>query len=299
MPSSPSTYQISWKEVNGELKPYIYGDEVVWCAQEGSQKSFLSCPSFELLGAGTRGSGKTDTLLMDFLQHVGQGFKESWRGVIFRRTYPELDDIVNKSQIWFKRIIPGCAFNKQKMTWKFPDGEELLLRHFEKPEDYWSYHGHAYPWMGWEELATWPTDQCYKVMMSCCRSTNPRMPRKYRSTTNPYGLGTNWIKRRFGLPLLPGKKLHIIPAALDSKGDPIPERAVVISDLSENKILTTADPGYKARIRQSAQNKAQEAAWLENRWDVSAGGMVDDLWSPEIHVVPDILPNTQIGRAHV
>src|ERR1019366_2795053 len=178
------------------------------------------------------------------------------------------------------------------MTWKFPDGEELLLRHFEKPEDYWSYHGHAYPWMGWEELATWPTDQCYKVMMSCCRSTNPRMPRKYRSTTNPYGLGTNWIKRRFGLPLLPGKKLHIIPAALDSKGDPIPERAVVISDLSENKILTTADPGYKARIRQSAQNKAQEAAWLENRWDVSAGGMVDDLWSPEIHVVPDILPNT-------
>jgi hypothetical protein len=91
------------------------------------------------------------------------------------------------------------------MTWRFPDGEELMFRHFRTPDDYYSYHGHAYPWIAWEELTTWADDKCYKVMMSCSRSTKPGMPRKYRATTNPYGVGHNWVKARFRLPVQGGK----------------------------------------------------------------------------------------------
>jgi hypothetical protein len=76
------------------------------------------------------------------------------------------------------------------------DRRALYFAHFNTPSQYSDYHGHAYPWIGWEELTTWPNPDCYKVMFSCSRSTIKGMPRKVRATTNPYGVGHNWVKMR-------------------------------------------------------------------------------------------------------
>jgi len=59
---------------------------VAWSPQPGSQTFFVTSPIFETLYEGTRGPGKTNALLMDFCQHVGQGFGAAWRGVLFRRS---------------------------------------------------------------------------------------------------------------------------------------------------------------------------------------------------------------------
>lgn len=293
-----------WLVVNGELKPIVQGREVSWCAQPGSQEAFLSCPDFEVLYSGNRGGGKTDTLLMDFAQHVGVGHKGEWRGILFRQTFPELADVVNKSKKWFSRIWPRAVFNESQMRWRFPDGEELLFRHFRTQDDYYSYHGHAYPWMAWEELTTWPDDKCYKVMMSCSRSTKPDMPRKYRATTNPYGVGHNWVKSRFRLPLAPG---HIVgPVIIETdpeSGAALPRRRAIRSHLKENKVLLHSDPNYISRIRAAARNAAELAAWIDGSWDIIAGGMIDDVWNPQIHVIPnlsfDMIPRRwRITRAY-
>lgn len=283
--------KVTWKMVNGELKPFAGGTEIIWAAQPGSQIAFLSCPVFECLLTGNRGGGKTDALLMDYLQHVGQGFKNQWRGILFRRTFPELDDVVAKSRNWFKKIFPNAEFNQQKYTWTFPEGEQLMFRHFQVDSDYDHYHGHAYPWIAFEELSTWPTPNPYKAMMSCSRSSDPRMPRKYRSTTNPYGVGHTWVKRRFYLPLPPKTLLMNCPLEHDENGKAMPSRAVIISSLSENKVLLTADPHYQQKIRAAAKNPAQLAAWLNNDWDVVSGGMFDDVWFPDVHVLPDLFGN--------
>lgn len=254
----------------------------VWMPQEGSQEAFLTAQSiFEVLYEGTRGPGKTDTLLMDFLQHVGKGFGAEWRGILFRQTYPQLSDIIAKSQKWFKLIFPRAKFNKVEHCWTFPDGEQLLLRHMKSSDDYWNYHGHAYPWIGWEELCNWPDDKCYKVMMSCSRSTKPGMPRCYRATTNPYGPGHNWVKGRFRLPQSRGKVIR------DSMrdGELEPPRLAIHGSLYENKILLATDPDYIQKIRAAARNPSELAAWLFGSWDILAGGMFDDLWRGDVHVV--------------
>lgn len=129
----------------------------------------------------------TDCLLMSFAMHTGKGFESDWRGVLFRRTYKELGDVIQKSKKWFSQIFPQAAFNHSEHVWTFPEGEQLLLRQFKNPDDYWNYHGHAYPWIGWEELCSWPTDEGYRRMFSCSRSTTKGMPRMVRATTNPYG----------------------------------------------------------------------------------------------------------------
>lgn len=283
-------YPIEWREVDGQLYAYTQDAsgravQATWTPQYGSQLAFMSAtPIFEVLYEGTRGGGKTDCLLMDFLQHVGKGYGREWRGIIFRQTYPQLSDIINKTEKWFRLIFPEAKYNKVEHKWTFPDGEELLLRHMKREDDYWNYHGHAYPWIGWEELCNWSNDKCYKVMMSCCRSTRPDMPRCYRATTNPYGVGHNWVKARWRLPHARGKVIRdsMIDGAFE------PPRVAIHSSVYENEILMHADPDYISKIRASARNPAELAAWLYGSWDIVAGGMFDDLWDSHYHVVPSV-----------
>jgi len=125
--------------MNDENQP-----EIIWAPQEGSQELFLSCPVYEVLYEGTRGCQKTDSLLMDFAQDTGQGYGRAWRGIIFRRTYKQLDDLIERAKHWFYRIFPGIRYNEAKYVWTWPDGEQLLFRHMLNISDYENYHGHEY-----------------------------------------------------------------------------------------------------------------------------------------------------------
>ncbi len=282
-------FPIVWRPSGEELKPYYLCPqrqeeiEGAWAPQHGSQVAFLAAQSiFEVLYEGTRGPGKTDALIMDYAQHIGKGWGAEWRGILFRQTYPQLTDVIVKTKKWFKLLFPGSSYNQSTHTWTFKDGEQLLLRHMKSPDDYWNYHGHAYPWIGWEELCNWADSKCYTVMMSCCRSTMPGMPRCYRATTNPYGPGHNWVKSRWRLPQSRGRIIR------DSyrDGELEPPRLAVHGSIYENRILLHADPDYIQKIRAAARNQSELKAWLNGDWNIVAGGMFDDLWRGEVHVVP-------------
>lgn len=284
----------TWKEHDetGVLTPYAYEKdelvEAVWAPQPGSQEAFLACPIYECLYEGNRGPGKTDALLMDFAQHVNCGYGAEWKGVLFRQSYPELQDVIEKARKWFKRFWPSADFNEGKSFWRFPSGELLYFRFMEKEKDYWHYHGHAYPWIAFEELTTWPDDSCYRIMMSCSRSTLPNMPRKYRATCNPYGVGHNWVKRRWRLPIQLGTICGpVISDSRDKDGELEPERVAIHGELAENKILLHGDPKYITRIRAAAKNPNQLRAWVYGAWDITAGGIIDDLWDEKYHVLPN------------
>lgn len=223
---------------------------------------------------------------MAFAQYCGKGYGADWKGVIFRRTYPELQDVIEKSRKWFKKIWPGAQYNEGKSYWEWPSGELLYFRHFLKPVHYWGYHGHSYPFIGWEELTTWPDDQCFKSMFACSRSTRVGMPRIVRATTNPYGVGHNWVKRRYRLPVQPGHIIGpVITDARDESGMLEPPRVAIHGYLDENQILMRADPDYKQRISAAARNKNERKAWLDGSWDIVAGGMLDDVWERSIHCI--------------
>jgi hypothetical protein len=262
-----------------EAKP-----KVIWKPQPGSQQLFLSCPIFECLYEGTRGPGKTDALLMDFAQYVGRGYGPEWRGPLFRREYKDLADVVAKSKKWFPRIFPGARFleSKSDYKWVFPAGEELYFRAIKRADDYDNYHGHEYPWVGWEELTTWPDEDLYLAMQSVCRCSRADMPRHYRATCNPWGVGHHWVKARFIEPMPRG----IIIA--DEQGR---ERVAIHGTIWENKILLENDPDYLKSLE--AQKGAKRRAWLLGDWDIVAGGMFGDVWDEAVHIVePFTIPKT-------
>lgn len=267
--------------------------EVAWTPHPGSQALFTACPVYEALYHGTRGPGKTDALLMDYLRDVGRGYGPAWRGILFRVEAKQMEDVRARCQKWVPRIFPHASYvGGAADKWRFPEGEELLLRHMKRPEDYWKYHGHEYPWIGWEELTNWPTGECYHVMKSTSRCSTPGVPRRYRATCNPYGPGHNWIKAYFidqappGEPFVPQRTVQEVAGVeLEEPAEPL-QAVHLLGHYSENRTLMEAQPDYAQNIAASARNPEQARAWLAGDWDIVAGGMFDDVWSRRVHVHP-------------
>lgn len=253
--------------------------EVTWRAQAGSQSLFLQCPYREVCYSGTRGPGKTDALLMKFQQHCSKGYGAHWRGVIFRREYKHLDDIITKSKRWFyridKRYRPKFLSGQGQMKWVWPTGEELLFRAFSTPDDYWNYHGHEYPFIGWEELTSWPNIDCYESMMSCNRTSfqGGKLPMVVASTTNPYGVGHNWVKAYFIDPA---------PCGVPIMNEQGQVRVTLFGSVFENKFI---DAEYLNTLK-ALTDPNKRKAWLFGSWDITSGGMFDDLWNRSKHVLP-------------
>jgi hypothetical protein len=221
-----------------------------------------------VLYEGTRGPGKTDALIMDFCKEIGKGYGSDWTGILFRQTFPQLKDVIKKAQKWIPQIWPAAKYNATHHYWRWPTGETLYFSQFDKEDDYWNYHGHEYPWIGWEELCNWASLNGYKKMFSCCRSSNPAVPTRIRSTANPYGPGHNAVKHRFKLPEY---RFTPITDSLDKDGNLEPPRVAIFGHIFENKILLEATPNYVTNIVAAARNEAERRAWLFGDWDIVSG----------------------------
>jgi hypothetical protein len=219
---------------------------------------------------------------MDFAQFVGRGWGPSWRGILFRQNYPNLEEVITKSLKWFKRVFPKAVYKDGKHVWIWPTGERLYFRHAAREQDYYNYHGHEFPWIAWEELTNWANDKLYINMMSVCRSSSPGMPRRYRATTNPYGVGHHWVKARFIDP---------VPRGEPFTGEDGLLRVAIHLERSENYKLLENDPDYVKRLQ--AQDGPKREAWLYGNWDLVAGDMFCEAWDPKVHIVrPFTIPRS-------
>ena len=272
----------------------MHKTHIIWEPFPGSQKKFLKCPVWECLLHGNRGGGKTDVLIMDFLQAVGKGFGPDYKGLLLREATTELGDVISKCRKWIPRIFPTAKYNASKKIWVFEEGETLWLNYARTVEDYDQYHGHEYPWIGWEEITNHVFDTVYLKLMSCNRSSNKDIVPKYRSTCNPSGPGHAWVKQRFIDKIKPGKiyreklKFEYPDANGEMQKQEIDvARTHVQSYMTENKALLEADPAYMAKIYSLTQdNEMLRKAWIDGSWDLLIGGFFTDVWDKNIHILP-------------
>lgn len=258
-----------------------------WAPQAGSQQLFLEAPWDELLYHGTRGPGKSLALLMGFAQHVGRGFGEHWRGVIFREQSVELPDLVAKSKMWFRDLFPDARFigGNEQRKWVFAGGEELAFRHIKNIDGYDDFHGHEIPYIAFDELCNWPSGEAYLAMRSCVRSTGPKhMPRQMRAACNPWGVGRGWVKERFIDPAPDGTPIY---ETFENPftGETITRSRVALrGTIWENKILLEQDPAYLANLL-ADPDPNRKKAWLYGSWDAVSGGIFEGRWDERHNVV--------------
>ena len=94
-------------------------EQVLWRPQDGPQRIAMHDYRAvdELFMGGSRGPGKTDFLLGDYLQDV-EKWGAAWRGFFCRRSYPELEEVMVRclfdcvfAQVWSSsasRDGPSC-----------------------------------------------------------------------------------------------------------------------------------------------------------------------------------------------
>jgi hypothetical protein len=278
---------------------------VIWQPLPGSQTLAMSCPAHVILYHGTRGPGKTDAQLMRFRARVGQGYKRHWRGIIFDREYKNLDDLIAKSMRWFPEFKDGARFlsSKSDYRWVWPTGEELLFRSVKRDKDYWAYHGQEFPFIGWNELSKYASSNLFDMLMSCNRSsfipeenliidndtgevwTPPEIPLEVFATTNPFGPGHNWLKKRFINAGRAGQIVRKTVKVFDPKTKEEIDYTVTQTHLfgsyKENRYLSAK---YIAELVMMS-DKNKRAAWLNGSWDIVSGGMFDDVWDKAYNVV--------------
>lgn len=253
----------------------------LWAPQPGPQTDALAadwCP--EVFYGGAAGGGKSDFLLGDYLQDVPI-YGDAWRGVIFRRTYPELEELIARS----KEIYPqtGGEWLEQPKRWKWPNGAILRMRYLEKPNDALRYQGHQYTWIGWDELTQWASAFAYRYLRGRLRSAHHVPTKRIRSAANPGGVGHHWVKAMFIDPAPAG----FVPLLDPETGM---ERMFVPSKLRDNTVLMTSDPGYVGRLKGLGSPELVRAM-LEGDWSVISGAFFPE-WSTEKHVVaPRRLPD--------
>lgn len=175
------------------------GNEIVWEATP-KQGEFLACDDYEALYGGAAGGGKSDALLIDsWCLPWGGPQHAQHRGILFRRSFPELKDLIDRSHELFPQFIEGAHYDKNEHRWKTPWGAMVEFGYLNADNDRFKYRGRAWNYIGFDELTLWPTPICYLYLMSRNRTVARDLPRYMRATTNPDGVGQKWVMERWGI----------------------------------------------------------------------------------------------------
>ena len=271
---------------------------VLFRPNPGPQDLFLRAPEKEVLYGGAAGGGKSYALLADAVRNMDN---PNFRGLIVRRTIDELRELVQQSHVLFKQAIPNCKWSPQKSTWTTPKGGVLWMSFLDREEEVTRYQGQSFTYIAFDELTQWPTPYCWDYMRSRLRSTDPSMPTYMRATSNPGGVGHNWVKKMFidpspwGVPfeatdIETGEVLRYPPLHRNKQGilEPHPlagqalfKRRFIPARLSDNPYLY--DTGeYEAMLLSLPE--AERKRLLEGDWDVVAGAAFPE-WNRSMHVI--------------
>lgn len=250
-------------------KKKVETEKVVWRPQP-RQCDFMVRPEYEALYGGAAGGGKSDALLGEALRQVN---KRYYRAIIFRKTYPDCTELIDRAHELYPRAYPGATYNDNKHCWTFPSGAKIYFGAMQHKKDRLKYQGKQFAFIGFDELTHFSWDE-YSYMFSRNRCAKDPTIRCYiRATTNPGGVGHGWVKDRF---ITAAEPMTPIKTEMEIAGKKYVRRRIFIpSSVFDNKILLENDPNYIANLGMLPE--AELRALLYGDWD-SFSGQVFSEW---------------------
>lgn len=246
---------------------------IIWQPQP-KQALMMARPEFEALYGGAAGGGKSDYLVAEALRqvHVPQ-----YRGILFRKTYPELEDLISRSHELYGSAFPRAKYNESKHAWRFPSGAIIYFGSMQHTKDRLKYQGRHFDFVGFDELTHFAEEE-YKYLFSRTRSSAPGLRTYIRATANPGGPGHPWVKARFITIAKPETRIVQEVQITAPGGKKITmerDRIFIPSSVFDNQILMNNNPDYIASL--AMMPEAEKNALLYGDWD-SFSGQVFTEW---------------------
>ena len=270
----PNKVTTTGKIVDVESITEVFKDDVeqavVFAPNEGPQTEFLAASETDVLYGGAAGGGKSYAMLVDPLRYA---HRAAHRGLIIRRSMPELRELIDKSRELYPKAFPGCKYREVEKMWNFPSGAKIEFGFLERDADVYRYQGQAYSWIGFDEITHLPTEFSWNYLASRLRTTDSEITPYMRCTANPGGVGAHWVKKRYIDPAdynesfegSDGLTRKFIPAKLD-------DNPYLAKDGRYEKMLMALPPTQRKQL-------------LEGNWDVNEGAAFTE-FNLEEHVIP-------------
>lgn len=238
------------------------GKNVVWRPQP-KQAMMMSRAEYEGFYGGAAGGGKSDYLLVEALRQVGI---PHYKAIIFRKTFPQLSELIDRSLYLYKRAFPTAKYNAAMHVWTFPAGSKIYFGNMTRTADKINYQGKQYDFIGFDELTHFTFDE-YSYLYSRNRPSGAGTRVYRRSTGNPGGVGHGWVKEHFVKAATPGKPVKTSVVV----GDKVfmRDKIFIPSSVYDNQALLEADPNYIANL--AMLNEQDRRALLEGDWDTFEG----------------------------
>lgn len=230
------------------------------------QSDFLAADEDEVLFGGAAGGGKTDGLLVDALGINPSSMaikKRAYQAIIFRRTYPDLKDIIDRSHEIYPIVSKAAKYDKAAHVWNFPGGARIEFGFIQRDVERFRYRGRAFGYIGWEELTLWPTPLPYMYLRSRLRApTSADIQCFIRATTNPDGPGFRWVRDYFRIQQGGGPTRFEVELNDKETGETfIWSRRFIPSRLSDNPYL-----GADYRATLLGMDEDEQDALLRGIW---------------------------------
>lgn len=245
----------------------VGGKRVAWVPQP-RQAEFMRRFEDEVLFGGAAGGGKSDALVTEALRQIG---KPWYKGLILRKTYPQLMELIDKSYRLYPQIDPRARYNEAKHIWTFSSGSKIIFGSLQSPKDKYKYQGIAYDFIGFDELTHFNFEE-YEYLISRNRPNGPGMLCYMRATANPGGIGHGWVKDRF-VTISPPMTTTWHEVEVENPDGTRTKhrrsRIFVPSLIQDNPALMKNDPSYVARL--ASMSEAEKKALLYGDWNSYAG----------------------------
>ena len=251
---------------------------IIWQPQP-RQIAFMQRPEFECLYGGAAGGGKSDALVVEALRQVQFPY---YKGLILRKSYPQLSELIDKSLLIYPRAYPGATYNSTTHTWIFPSGAKVRFGSLHHSNSKYDFQGQAFDYIAFDELTQFTFDE-YMYLISRCRPNGPGTRCYVRASANPGGIGHGWVKERFIDVAPPMTPIEDEITVEDTNGKMITikrSRIFVPATVFDNKVLLNNDPNYIATLGMLPE--AEKQALLYGDWN-SFSGQVFQLVNDPAH----------------
>ena len=159
----------------------------------GPQTAFLASTAREVMYGGAAGGGKSHAIIALPFYRI---HNPKHRSILFRRTRPQLQEVIDRQQDLYPLIDPGCKWQEDKSRWVWSSGAITQMGYMEHEQDRFKFKTFEYDLIAFDELTSF-TEKMYLFMFSRNRSKDIALPAIMRSGTNPGDVGHQWVFDRF------------------------------------------------------------------------------------------------------
>jgi len=245
----------------------INGREIIWEPQAGKQMEFTARCEDVVLYGGAKGGGKSDALLGEALRQVD---KPNYHGLLIRRTFPQLQDLIDRAHKLYPRL--GGKWLGDLHRYTFKSGAFIAFGHCNSEVDKERYQGSEYGFIGFDQLEQFTEGQ-FNFITAQNRSSDPSIKCYVRATANPGSVGHWWIKRRFIDGKTPGvtykEKFEFVGGRKITR-----TYCYLPATIYDNPILLNAQPTYLANLMSLPD--VEKRAYLDGDWNSFASQCVFD-----------------------